>query len=80
MAASVITGDAALEVDGPSSFIRHRRHNKHNTASIKTDDLQGAGQTALIVNTPAFDKAPLSTAASSGRTLASATRFGLEPT
>jgi hypothetical protein len=48
----VITGDAALEVDGANSLIRDRRHNEHNTASIKTDDLQGAGQTAPLINTP----------------------------
>jgi hypothetical protein len=70
VAASVITGDTALEVDGASSFVRDRRHNEHDTASIKTDDLQGAGQTAPIVDTPAFDEAPLSTAESSGQTLA----------
>jgi hypothetical protein len=47
--------------------------DEHDTGSVKVDDLQGAGRTAPIINTPVFDEAPLSTAESSGQTLASVT-------
>lgn len=67
--ASVVTGDAAFEVDWASSFVRVRPHNKHDIGSVETDDLQGAGQTAPIVNTPVFNEAPLSIAKSSQQTL-----------
>jgi hypothetical protein len=70
MAASVVAGDAALEVDVASSSLRDRPHNEHDMGSVETDDLQRAGQTAPVVNTSVFDEAPLSTAESSGQTLA----------
>jgi hypothetical protein len=62
--------DAALEVDVASSSLRDRPHNEHDMGSVETDDLQRAGQTAPVVNTSVFDEAPLSTAESSGQTLA----------
>ena len=69
----MVAGDAALEVDGASSFVHVRPHNEQDIISVKADDLQGAGRTAPIANTPVFDEAPLSTAESSGQTLASVT-------
>jgi hypothetical protein len=69
----MVAGDAALGVDGASSFVHIRPHNEHDTGSAKANDLQGASRTATIVNTPVFDEAPLSAAESSGQTLASVT-------
>jgi hypothetical protein len=69
----MIAGDTALEVDGASSFVHIRPYNEHDTGSVKTDDLQGVGRIAPVVNTSVFDEAPLSTAESSGQTLASVT-------
>jgi hypothetical protein len=69
----MVAGDAALGVDGASSFVHIRPHNEHDTGSAKANDLQGASRTAAIVNTPVFDEAPLSAAESSGQTLASVT-------
>ena len=71
--ASMIAGDAVLESNVASSSLRDRSYNEHDTGSVKADDLQGAGRTAPVINTPVFDEAPLSTAESSGQTLASVT-------
>jgi hypothetical protein len=69
----MVAGDAVLESNVASSSLRDRPYNEHDTGSVKADDLQGAGRTAPVVNTPVFDEAPLSTAESSGQTLASVT-------
>ena len=53
-----------------NSSLRDRSYNEHDTGSVKTDNLQGTSQTAPIINTPIFNKAPLSTDESSGQTLA----------
>jgi hypothetical protein len=67
----MVAGDAVLESNVASSSLRDRPYNEHDTG--KADDLQGAGRTAPVINTPVFDEAPLSTAESSGQTLASVT-------
>jgi hypothetical protein len=69
----MVAGDAVLESNVASSSLRDRSYIEHDTGSVKADDLQGAGQTAPVINTPVFDEAPLSTAESSGQTLASVT-------
>jgi hypothetical protein len=69
----MVAGDAVLESNVASSSLRDRSYNGHDTGSVKVDDLQGAGRTAPVINTPVFDEAPLSTAESSGQTLASVT-------
>ena len=69
----MVAGDAVLESNVASSSLRDRPYNEHDTGSVKADDLQGAGRTAPVINTPVFDEAPLSTAESSGQTLASVT-------
>jgi hypothetical protein len=62
----MVAGDAALKSSVASSSLRDRSYNEHDTGSVKADDLQGAGRTTSVVNTPVFDEAPLSTAESSG--------------
>lgn len=37
--ALIIAGDAALEVDGASSFVYIRPYNEHDISSVKADDL-----------------------------------------
>jgi hypothetical protein len=69
----MVAGDAVLESNVASSSLRDRPYNEHDKGSVKADDLQGAGRTAPVVNTPFFDEAPLSTTESSGQTLASVT-------
>jgi DNA-directed RNA polymerase subunit H (RpoH/RPB5) len=69
----MVAGDAVLESNMASSSLRDRSYIEHNTGSVKADDLQGAGQTAPVINTPVFDEAPLLTAESSGQTLTSVT-------
>jgi hypothetical protein len=69
----MVAGDAVLESNVASSSLRDRPYNEHDTGSVKADDLQGAGWTAPVINTLIFDEAPLSTAESSGQTLASVT-------
>ena len=59
----MVAGDGVLESNVASSSLRDRSYN----------DLQGAGRTAPVINTPVFDEAPLPTAESSGQTLASVT-------
>jgi hypothetical protein len=58
----MVAGDAVLESNVANSSLRDRPYNEHDTDSVKADDLQGAGQTAPVINTPVFDEAPLSTA------------------
>jgi hypothetical protein len=49
MAASVVDGDAALEVDVASSSLRDRPHNEHDMGSAETDNLQRANQTDRLI-------------------------------
>ena len=53
--ASVVVGraafDAALEVDGASSFVCDGPHSERDTGSVKRDNLQRADQTESIVIT-----------------------------
>jgi hypothetical protein len=69
----MVAGDAVLESNVASSSLRDRSYIEHDTGSVKADDLQGAGQTAPVINTPFFDEAPLSTTETSGQILASVT-------
>jgi hypothetical protein len=62
--------DTALEVDVASSSLRERPYNEHDMGSTETDNLQRANQTELIVNTNVSVEPALSTAESSGQTLA----------
>jgi hypothetical protein len=62
--------DTALEVDVASSSLRDRSYNEHDMGSTETDNLQRANQTELVVNTNVSVEPPLSTAESSGQTLA----------
>ena len=50
----MVAGDAVLESNVASSSLRDRPYNEHDTGSVKADDLQGAGRTAPVVNTPVF--------------------------
>lgn len=63
--ASMVAGDAAVEVDGASSFVRSRPHIEHDTGPVETNDLQGADQTKPVANINVFDEAPVSVAESS---------------
>jgi hypothetical protein len=40
----MVDGDAALEVDGASSFIRAGPHSEYNTGSAEPDDLPETDQ------------------------------------
>ena len=62
VAASVVAGDAASEVNGTSSVIRACPHNEHDTGSMEIDDPQGAGQVAPVVSISVFGEAHLSIA------------------
>jgi hypothetical protein len=57
--ASVVDGDAPLEVDGSSSFVRAGPHSGHGNGSVEPDDLPGIDQTEPVVSTPVFDGVPL---------------------
>jgi hypothetical protein len=54
----MIAGDIVLKNNVINFSFRDRFY-------VKADDLQGAGQTAFIINTSVFDEAPLSITESS---------------
>jgi hypothetical protein len=62
-----------LEADVASSSLCDRPQNEYDIDSGRTDKLQRANQTELIVNTYNSDEAPLSIAESSGQILAPTT-------
>ena len=62
----MVNGDAALEADRASPFVRAGPHSEHDTDSAELDDLPGADQTE-----------PLSTTESSGQILALAIALAL---
>jgi hypothetical protein len=69
----MVAGDDTLEFNVASSFVHDRPYSEHDTGSVETDNLQGAGPIEPVVNIDDSGAAPLSITQSSQQPLAPVT-------